>query len=226
MYKAGPPCGGPGEPVSRILSWDVIPLGRSSLIASSDLPAGSIGPILTSEEARQPIWSCSVGGLPSPPCCQERRWALTPPFHPYLIPVAGAIGGLLSVALSIGSPRPGITWPTALWSPDFPLRVSAATPWSTLIGYTKKPPIEWGALDFNVAATYFSTCVPGSIIGPLELNCRVRDGNGCDLQGKATTKGSDFEVLKRRVRRDEPKHKHCLIDWMQLIDEKSSQWTN
>ena len=50
-----------------------------------------------------------------------------------------------------------------------------------------------GALDFNVAATYFSTYVQGSIIGPLELNCRVRDGNGCDLQGIATTKGAKNE---------------------------------
>ena len=40
------------------------------------------------------------------------------------LPVAGTssndIGGLLSVALSVGSRRPGVTWPLALWSPDFP----------------------------------------------------------------------------------------------------------
>ena len=48
-----------------------------------------------------------------------------------------------------------------------------------------------GRMVFNVAATYFSTHVLGSIIGPLELNGRVRDGNGCDLQGKATTKGKN-----------------------------------
>ena len=32
------------------------------------------------------------------------RWALTPPFHP--CPAAEAVGGLLSVALSLGSPPP------------------------------------------------------------------------------------------------------------------------
>ena len=53
---------------------------------------------------------------------------------------------------------------------------------------TRTPPGDGGVCEFNVAATYFSTSVRGSIIGPLELNCRVRDGNGCDLQGKATTK--------------------------------------
>ena len=42
-----------------------------------------------SSRRRQPIWSCSVGGLPCPSCCQERRWALTPPFHPCLIPLRG-----------------------------------------------------------------------------------------------------------------------------------------
>ena len=54
--------------------------------------------------------------------------------------------------------------------------------------------------DFNVAATYFSTSVRGSIIGPLELNCRVRDGNGCGLQGKATTKVTFTEPGAYRLR--------------------------
>ena len=134
------------------------------------------------------------GGFTLPVLLPVRRWALTPPFHPCLIPVAGAIGGLFSAALSVGSPRPGITWPTALRSPDFPLRVNAATPWSTLNRVHEKPPDRAGGLwIFNVAATYFSTYVQGSIIGPLELNCRVRDGNGCDLQGIATTKGAKNE---------------------------------
>jgi len=31
-----------------------------------------------------------------------------------------AIGGLLSAALSVGSRPPGVTWHSALWSPDFP----------------------------------------------------------------------------------------------------------
>jgi len=37
-----------------------------------------------------------------------------------------AIGGLLSAALSVGSRPPGITWHSALWSPDFPRRCSPA----------------------------------------------------------------------------------------------------
>ena len=48
--------------------------------------------------------------------------------------------------------------------------------------------VGWPVCEFNVAATYFPTSVRGSIIGPPELNGRVRDGNGCDLRGIATTK--------------------------------------
>jgi len=36
------------------------------------------------------------------------------------LPGPKAVGGLFSVALSVGSRRPGITWHPALWSPDFP----------------------------------------------------------------------------------------------------------
>ena len=49
---------------------------------------------------RVPIWSCSEWGLPCQCCCQRLRCALTAPFHPYLF----MIGGLFSVALSLGLP--------------------------------------------------------------------------------------------------------------------------
>src|SRR2546428_3138320 len=60
---------------------------------------------------------CLVGRSPG------RRWALTPPFHPY--PTASLRrqtppGGVISVALSFGSPRLGVTQRPALRSPDFP----------------------------------------------------------------------------------------------------------
>src|SRR3954451_3087939 len=51
--------------------------------------------------------------LPSPRC------ALTAPFHPYRAPCE-ALGGLLSVALSVGSRPPGVTWHPIRRSPDFP----------------------------------------------------------------------------------------------------------
>ena len=39
---------------------------------------------------------------------------------PLPVPLHEAIGGLFSVALSVGSPRLGVTQHPALWSPDFP----------------------------------------------------------------------------------------------------------
>src|ERR1700726_370778 len=55
--------------------------------------------------------------LPSPRC------ALTAPFHPYRAPstfACGTLGGLLSVALSVGLRPPGVTWHPIRRSPDFP----------------------------------------------------------------------------------------------------------
>ena len=62
--------------------------------------------------------SCSGRGLPSRRSRLRRWWALTPPFHPYR-PDRPA-GGLLSVALSRGSPRVAVSHRPALWSPDVP----------------------------------------------------------------------------------------------------------
>ena len=36
------------------------------------------------------------------------------------LPAPKGLGGLLSAALSVGLRRPGVTWHSALWSPDFP----------------------------------------------------------------------------------------------------------
>ena len=45
----------------------------------------------------------------------DTRWALTPPFHPYLV-----LGGIFSAALSLALRLPGVTRRHVLWSPDFP----------------------------------------------------------------------------------------------------------
>ena len=67
---------------------------------------------------RLPIWPCSRWGLPcrSVAGLAVRSYRTVSP----LPDPSRAIGGLLSVALSVGSRRPGVTWHRALWSPDFP----------------------------------------------------------------------------------------------------------
>jgi hypothetical protein len=117
---------GGSRPISRVLSRATIHLGRTSPCASSDLPGSPCGPQeRTRRSARFPIWSCSRWGLPCRRMLPPARCALTAPFHPYLprpVCTSRDIGGLLSVALSVGSRPPGITWHLALWSPDFPPR--------------------------------------------------------------------------------------------------------
>ena len=53
-------------------------------------------------------------GFTVPPPLPETRCALTAPFHPYS---DRSQSGLLSVALSLGSPPPGVTWHRASVEP-------------------------------------------------------------------------------------------------------------
>ena len=113
------------RPVSRVLSGAIIPLGPVSPQASSGLPGSACGfrwkhrllPLLSGF----PIWSCSRWGLPCRRMLPPARCALTAPFHPCRrrgFPLR--LGGLLSVALSVGSHPPGVTWHLIRRSPDFP----------------------------------------------------------------------------------------------------------
>lgn len=96
--------------------WTVISLGGTSPCRSSGLPGDSAGrvviPCLALLRARFTVRAVS----PRP------RWSLTPPFHPYR---DSHPGGLLSVALSRGSLRVGVTHRPALRSPDVPRREAA-----------------------------------------------------------------------------------------------------
>lgn len=124
------------RPVSRVLSRTVIPLGAPSPVRSSNLPVSRAGHASGHLFGLASSGVCRTGLLPDSWC------ALAAPFHPCLIPPSSppeavqehfvnlavdkcprghrAIGGLLSVALSVGSRRPGVTWHSALRSPDFP----------------------------------------------------------------------------------------------------------
>src|SRR3546814_16626735 len=76
----------------------------------------------TAYELRISDWSsdvCSSDLFAVPACCQARG-ALLPHHFTLATRPEGPFGGLLSVALSVGSRRPGVTCHRALWSPDFP----------------------------------------------------------------------------------------------------------
>ncbi len=107
------------RPISRVLSrplagpWMTIPLGRPLPDASRDLPGWLRRkrrlPHRFPDRPAIPMRSCSRWGLP----CHRRyrrRGALLP--HPFTLTTRGRnlrAGGLLSVALSLGSPPPGVT---------------------------------------------------------------------------------------------------------------------
>ncbi len=106
------------RPISRVLSWTVIPLGAASPLRSSNLPGSTAGRGIASLFGLAPGGVCRAGPLP------DSRCALTAPFHPCHA-LRKAVRRYLSVALSVGSRRPGVTWHRALWSPDFPRHACA-----------------------------------------------------------------------------------------------------
>ena len=110
---------GGSRPVSRVLSWTVIRLGRASPHASSDLPGDTHGPRVAAQSRSPPYLVLLRVGFTLPPALPSARCALTAPFHPYRSAKADR-GGIFSVALAVGSRPPGVTWHPALWSPDFP----------------------------------------------------------------------------------------------------------
>src|SRR5690606_24931834 len=85
---------------------------------SSNLPRSSGGP---------PSITPLFGLAPSGVCHAELVTELAVGSYPTVSPLPEVhwpkpeeTGGLFSVALSSGSPPPGVTWRSALWSPDFP----------------------------------------------------------------------------------------------------------
>ncbi len=112
-------------PVSRVLSGMTIDLEPPLPTASNGLPGSPDGTGRTVERLAPPVLlylAFLQVGFAVPVTSPPPRWALTPPFHPYLCPATNreAIGGLFSVALSLGSHPVGVTHHHALWSPDFP----------------------------------------------------------------------------------------------------------
>src|SRR6056297_53850 len=95
------------RPISRVLSRTVIRLGRLSPAASSSLPGCSAGRAMAS------LFGLASGGVYRAADGYPRRGALLPHLFT-LTDGPKAAGGLFSVALSVGSRPPGVTWHPAL----------------------------------------------------------------------------------------------------------------
>jgi len=101
---------GESRPVSRVLSWAIIHLGLLSPASSSNLPEDIAGRDIVF------LFGLAPGGVYHATSCYQLRGALLP--HHFTLTCKA--GGIFSVALSVGSRPPGVTWHPALWSPDFP----------------------------------------------------------------------------------------------------------
>ena len=77
-----------------------------------------------------PIWPCSEWGLPCPAALSPQAVGSYPTIST-LPRTLRPFGGMFSVALAVGLRRPGVTWHSALWSPDFPRRLRDAVVWPT-----------------------------------------------------------------------------------------------
>ncbi len=115
--KSGEVVREPKPAISRVLSSTTIHLGQLSPAASSNLPGSSLGTD-DEPEARTPLFGLAPGGVYRAANCYQSRGALLP----HLFTLTDDVGGLFSVALSMGSRPPGVTWRPVRRSPDFPLR--------------------------------------------------------------------------------------------------------
>jgi len=107
------------RPVSRVLSRAIIHLGPTSPSASSDLPGSPRGRRFGALRHRAlPYLVLLRVGFTMPRRVATRAVRSYRTISP--LPRAEARGGIFSVALSVGSRPPGVTWHPVRRSPDFP----------------------------------------------------------------------------------------------------------
>ena len=106
------------RPISRVLSWTVIHLEHASPRASSDLPGSHAGRMF--EKLDAPLFGLAPGGVYPATSVAESAVRSYRTISPLPHRLEKRPGGIFSVALSVGSRPPGVTWRLALWSPDFP----------------------------------------------------------------------------------------------------------
>ena len=116
LRKCQPACKpGSVRPLTEVSGATAIHLERLSPDASRDRPGRlawkGLDPCPKAKDPRRPFLVLLPVGFTVPSPLPDTRWALTPPFHPCRATTAEAAkaGGLLSVALSLGSPPPGVT---------------------------------------------------------------------------------------------------------------------
>ena len=96
----------------------IIHLGSTSLHPSSNLPENEREP--RPARKRVSLFGLAPDGVYLAAACCQLRGELLPRRFTLTCSSENVIGGLFSVALSVGSHRPAVNWHPALWCPDFP----------------------------------------------------------------------------------------------------------
>ena len=116
--------------ISRVLfllrkskKMTIIHLGHISLCSSSNLPENKCEP--HSARRRVFLFGLAPDGVYLAAACCQLRGELLPHRFTLTCSSENVIGGLFSVALSVGSHRPAVNWHPALWCPDFPPSANA-----------------------------------------------------------------------------------------------------
>ena len=123
---------GESRSISRVLSRTTIHLGRLSPDASCSLPGPGTGRTMGPLFGLAPSGVYPATAVTSSAVRSYHTFSPLPVTFPPIAPFCGlttggkVTGGIFSVALSVGSRRPGVTWHSTLWSPDFPLPKAAA----------------------------------------------------------------------------------------------------
>jgi hypothetical protein len=153
--------------ISRVLSRTVIHLGRTSPCASSDLPGSDAGRIRRSQDRLPPYLVLLQVGFTVPRRVATRAVRSYRTFSPLPVRAIPDVGGIFSVALSVGWRLPGVTWHLARWSPDFPPRRQTAQRLSDRLSqrnYTRCRGALGGYLPESSSARRYNSFRPAPVI--------------------------------------------------------------
>jgi len=151
---------------------------------------GPRGPRVTATAVCPPICLAPDGVYPAAAVTGDavRSYRTISPLPPDL---AARVGGIFSVALSVGSRLPGVTWHPVLRSPDFPRPRRAATIWPTpknrnrhepaavFLGAKKQPPPTRGRSLITETPTGSAISRPSGLpVGPPWRPIRLSASSG------------------------------------------------
>ena len=162
--------------ISRVLSTTIIHLGQPSPTASSNLPGSPLG-TGGANEPHTPLFGLAPGGVYRAANCCQSRGALLP--HHFTL--TGKAGGIFSVALSMGSRPPGVTWRLVRRSPDFPLQAISPQRLSgqlLLSQIAESTEIIRRAAEINQRCSDPRQASGRYPVGSSALSMRTRDGVG------------------------------------------------